>query len=112
MAAQGTATLDFGAFPGATDATVAVTGQTGISGTSLVEAWINPVATTDHSADEHWVDPPEVFAGNVVNGTGFTIYGVVKKRAEVGPVSDSQRVRNIDMPMQYGKWTVNWVWNG
>ena len=106
MAAQGTATLNFGTFPGGTDATVTVTGQTSILSTSLVEAWISPVATTDHTADEHWVDPPEVYAGNVVAGTGFTIYGVIKKRAEIGP-----SLRSVDVPMIYGQWTVNWVWN-
>lgn len=111
MGAQGQTTIDFGTFPGATDTTATITGQTSITGGSLVEAWIAPVATADHSADEHWVDPPEVFAGNVVAGTGFTIYAVVKKRAEVGPVSDSLRIRNIDMPRVYGRWTVNWVWN-
>lgn len=111
MPGQGTATLDFGAFPGATDATVSVTGQTGIAGTSLAEAWIFPTATTDHSADEHWVDPPEVYAGNVSAGSGFTIYGVVKKRADIGQRGDSQVIRNIDNPRVYGKWTVAWVWN-
>lgn len=109
--AQGTATLDFGAFPGSTDATVVVTGQTSILAGSLVEAWIFPTATTDHSADEHWVDPPEVYAGNVVAGTGFTIFGVNKKRSDTGPASDSTRVRNIDAPRLYGQWTIGWVWN-
>lgn len=111
MATQGTTTVNFGAFPGATDTTTTITGQTGITSTSLVEAWIFPSATADHSADEHWVDPPEVFAGNVTSGTGFTIYAVVKKRAEVGPVSDSTRQRNVDNPRVYGQWTVGWVWN-
>jgi len=106
MAGTGTATLDFGAFPGKTDATVTVTGQAGIGAGSLVEAWIFPTATADHSADEHWVDPPEVYAGNVAAGTGFTVYGVVKKRAEIGPLG-----RNIDQPRIYGTWTVAWVWN-
>ena len=72
----GTATLDFGAFPGASDASVAVTGQTGIVAGSLVEAWIRPVATADHTADEHRVETLEVVAGNIVAGTGFTIYGL------------------------------------
>ena len=106
MGAQGTATLDFGAFPGKTDASVAVTGQAGIAAGSLVEAWIFPTATADHTVDEHWVDPPEVFAGNVVAGTGFTIYGVLKKRCEIGPQN-----RSVDAPMIYGKWSVGWVWN-
>jgi len=54
--ATGTTTIDFGAFPGATDATVAVTGQAAIVAGSLVEAWIRPVATADHTADEHRVE--------------------------------------------------------
>lgn len=111
MAAQGTTTVDFGAFPGVTDTTAVIIGQAGILAGSLVEAWIFPTATADHSVDEHWVDPPEVFAGNVIAGTGFTIYAVSKKRAEIGPTSDSLRIRNIDMPRVYGQWTVGWVWN-
>ena len=53
MGAQGTAVLDFGAFPGKSDASVAVTGQAAIVAGSLVEAWIRPVDTADHTADEH-----------------------------------------------------------
>lgn len=111
MSGQGTSTVNFGAFPGSTDASVTVTGQSGITGTSLVEAWIFPTATTDHTADEHWADPPEVYAGNVVAGTGFTIYAVVKKRSDIGPLSDSTRIKNVDAPMIYGQWSVAWVWN-
>jgi hypothetical protein len=111
MPGQGTTTVNFGAFPGSTDTSVTVTGQTGITGTSLVEAWIFPQATADHSVDEHWVDPPEVYAGNVVAGTGFTIFAVNKKRVDIGPLTDSTRVRNVDSPRVYGQWTVAWVWN-
>jgi len=110
--AQGTATLNFGAFPGQTDATVAVTGQTGITGTSLVEAWIFPTAATDHSADEHWVDGPQVVvAGNIVAGTGFTIYASVKPQTDARGTVDSRRGNNNDSPRAYGQWTVAWVWN-
>lgn len=73
--ATGTATLDFGAFPGKSDASVDVTGQGGIVAGSLVEAWIRPVATADHSADEHMLETLNVFAANIVAATGFTIYG-------------------------------------
>lgn len=97
MGAQGTANLDFGAFPGASDASVAVTGQTGIVGSSLVEAWLFPTATADHSADEHIVEPLEVYAGNIVAGTGFTIYGINRT-----PLGDT---------LIYGVWKVAWVWN-
>lgn len=110
MSGQGTTTLNFGTFPGSTDASVAVSAPT-IGSSNLVEAWIFPTATTDHTADEHWADPPEVYAGNITAGVGFTIYGVVKKRADVGPMTDSTRIRNVDAPMVYGLWTVAWVWN-
>lgn len=93
MATQGTTTVDFGSFPGAPDANVVITGQTGISAGSLVEAWILPVLSVDHSADEHLVDPPRLVAGDIVAGTGFTIFAFASARRA------------------YGKWTVAWVWN-
>jgi hypothetical protein len=74
MGAQGTTTIDFGAFPGKSDASVAVTGQAGIVAGSLVEAWIRPVATADHTDTEHMVETIKVFAADIVAGTGFTIY--------------------------------------
>ncbi len=94
MGATGTALLDFGAFPGASDAAVVVTGQTGIVSGSYVEAWLRPEATADHSADEHWVEAIKVVAGNIVAGTGFTIYGITEYKTR-----------------RYGQWIVAWVWN-
>jgi hypothetical protein len=121
VGATGTATLNFGGFPGSTDTSVLVTGQTGIVAGSLVEAWLVPVATGDHSADEHIADGPRVLAGNIVPGTGFTIYGVGWPNV-VQPVPDgiyraSRGVReNYEekgrtTPMPYGQWSVAWVWN-
>ncbi len=99
---QGTATINFGAFPGASDTSVAVTGQTGIVADSLVRAWIRPVATADHSADEHWVETLDVMAGNIVAGTGFTIYG--KNTSTVfDPKGGGTRL--------YGQFNVNWQWS-
>jgi len=95
MSASGSTTVDFGAFPGDDMASVAVTGQTAILSGSLVEAWILPAATTDHTSDEHVVESIEIFAGNIVAGTGFTIYG------RNGGSGDTQI---------YGKWNVGWVW--
>lgn len=92
--ATGNTTLDFGAFPGSSDTSVAVTGQTGITTSSFVEAWLVPTATADHSADEHVVETIKVIAGNIVNGTGFTIYGV--------NTGNNSRI--------YGTWSVSWVW--
>lgn len=94
MATQGTTTIDFGAFPGSLYTTVAVTGQASIVAGSLVEAWIRPVATADHLADEHIVDPPDVIAADIVAGTGFTIHG-----------------RSNNHLRHHGLYTVAWVWN-
>ena len=81
MATQGTATVDFGSWPGSTHATVTVTGQAGISGSSLVEAWIFPGSgTADHSSDEHVIAASQldVIAADVSNGVGFTIHVVAR----------------------------------
>jgi hypothetical protein len=92
VSASGSTTVDFGT-PGATDVTKAVTGQASILSGSLVEAWISPVATADHNADEHWVEEIQVTAGNVVAGTGFTIYARTRSAHKL-----------------HGLWTVSWVW--
>jgi hypothetical protein len=70
-----TAVLDFGAFPGSTDASVVITGQAAILTTSIVIPVPQPTASVDHSAMEHVVDPPVLRIGNIVAGTGFTVYG-------------------------------------
>ena len=91
--ASGTATIDFGAFPGALYTTVVVIGQAAIVAGSLVEAWVRPIATADHLADEHIVDPPEVIAADIVAGTGFTIHG-----------------KSNNEHRHHGLYTVAWVW--
>lgn len=97
MGAQGTTTIDFGAHPGATHATVAVAGQAGIVSGSLVEAWIRPEATAGHSADEHMVEQIKVVARDIVAGTGFTIHGIETHGATAGKLCNS--------------FTVAWCWN-
>lgn len=94
MGAKGTTTIDFGAHPGATDASTTVTGQAGITALSLAEAWLFPNGgTADHSDDEHLVDGPILMATNIVAGTGFTIRAVGRN----GPLT--------------GEWAVGWVWD-
>jgi hypothetical protein len=127
MGAQGTAILDFGAFPGKSDASVAVTGQAGIVAGSLVEAWIRPVATADHTDTEHMVETLAVFAADIVAGTGFTIYGFNTSQLTEGlqpggegaaatgaigaPSGDGMpRVGGYGTRL-YGQWTIAWVWN-
>jgi hypothetical protein len=98
MAASGTATLDFGAFPGGSDASVAVTGQASIATNSEVEAWVQPTAATaDHSVDEHYLETLKVVAdaSSIVAGTGFTIRGFNCGTGDT-------RI--------YGTWAVAWAW--
>ena len=91
MGTQGTATVDFGSK--ATDTSTTVTGQADILADSLAEAWVFPSATASNTADNHWVDDIEVVAGNVQEGTGFTIYA----KCRTG--------------FAHGVFTIGWVWN-
>jgi len=92
--AQGTAEIDFGAHPGANEASVVVTGQGSISATSKAEAYVMADdTTTDHTAQDHryvglWL---HLTCGTPSAGTGFTIYG-----------RSDQKL--------HGKWAVRWVW--
>lgn len=132
MGAQGTTTIDFGAFPGKSDASVDVTGQASIVAGSLVEAWIRPEATADHSDTEHMVETIKVFAANIVAGVGFTIYAFNTNQINE-PVIPPRTASTAVLPtaampaaglqkagqgagggmgtMIYGQWTVAWVWN-
>ena len=132
MAGQGTTTVDFGAFPGKSDTSVAVSAPS-IGAGSLVEAWIFPTATADHSADEHMVETIKVFAGNVQAGVGFTIYafntsqlneplgefGQGRNHLSTGTAAaNSGQGANTTVGSVggrgtriYGQFTVAWVWN-
>lgn len=51
---SGTATIDFGAFPGYNEASIVVTGQTGIAANSLINLRVDSSdTTTDHTANDH-----------------------------------------------------------
>ena len=126
MGAQGSTTINFGAFPGGSDASVAVTGQATILGTSLVEAWLAPIATSDHTADEHLLETIKVVAGAPTAGVGFTIYAVntsqlneplgkagvatFRSAATSAYGYGGETTGGIGTRI-YGTWTVNWVWN-
>ena len=134
MGATGTTTVDFGAFPGSSHTTVAVTGPAGIVAGSLVEAWIRPVATADHTADEHVVEPIKVVAGDIVAATGFTIHALnandriepvipARHSTEIQQATATTVVNKIAQPgagaqggggigtRLYGLFTVAWIWN-
>lgn len=127
MGAQGTTSIDFGAFPGKSDASVLVP-ETGVSNhpTSLAEAWLIPVDTADHSADEHWIETIKVMAGPCVAGVGFTVYAVNTSEynepltAPRGDAFKALAAQTIGGQREsvggkgtriYGTWTVGWVWN-
>jgi hypothetical protein len=94
MGATGTAILDFGSTPGTNQVSVAVTGETGIGGSSLAEAWLSPVATATHNLEEIKLMTIKlgVLAHTISNGVGFTITGTTELRLT-------------------GTVNVNWVWN-
>lgn len=94
MGDKGTATLSFGTGAGTTEASVVVTGQTGILSNSHCEAHIEYDSTATHSADEHLMVKRDLAlaCGTIVVGTGFTIY------ASTG-----------DWRLT-GDFTVRWVW--
>ena len=106
MPGSGAATLDFGVFPGASDTSLAISGQAAIVPGSLVEAWLLPGVTADHSTDEHIVDPPRIVAANISSGVGFTIYGTARD----GPDGNFAN-KNANTGLVYGQWSVAWVWN-
>lgn len=119
-------TIDFGAFPGASDTSLAITGQTGIDSASVVTAWLQPADTDDHTADEHRVETMSVMAGNVIAGTGFTIYAQNTSQLNE-PLTDAgmDTFRSTSTTSYgnagrsiggrgtriYGKWTVAWRWS-
>ena len=93
MGAQGTTTLDFGAFPGKAQTTRTITGQAGINASSLIEAWVGYGTTADHSEDEHAIEDFFVSIESVVIGAGFDIWLWPK----VGRC--------------YGLYNISWAWN-
>lgn len=81
--AVGTAALDFGSTADV-QTSVAVTGQAAIVAESRVEAFVRIEATANHSADEARLENLKITAGNIVAGTGFTIYGECTKGTATG----------------------------
>jgi hypothetical protein len=92
--ATGTATINFGAYPGSNEASVAVTGQTSILATSKVEAFVmGDDTSTDHTAADHryFALFAALSCGTPTASTGFTIHARSAEKLT-------------------GQWTVRWVW--
>jgi hypothetical protein len=123
MGAQGTAILDFGAFPGSSVTTVDVA-ATGVVSTSAVEAWISPVASADHTAEDHMAAPLRVVGSYLSDGNirimGFNTNDVMPP-LEPQPISTNNTTGTLirpksvqarqNMPMLVGQFNVWWVWN-
>lgn len=93
--ATGTATIDFGAFPGSNEASVTVTGQTTIGATSKAEAFVMADDTTGtHTASDHryFAMLAGLSCGTPTAGTGFTIYARSAEKLQ-------------------GTFTLRWVWS-
>jgi hypothetical protein len=89
LGAVGAGIVNFGLFPGATDAQLIVA-DTGVLSSSSVSASIAIAPTSSHSADEHWCEELQVYAGDIVAGQGFTVYA-----------------RTCNFPL-YGAFNINW----
>ena len=133
MGAQGNTTIDFGAFPGASDTSATITGQAGIVAGSSVEAWLRGEASADHSSDEHFVETIKVIAMNIVAGTGFTIKAMntsqINEPVNRDPFNGAVQTNGTAILWRapttpgndvsgggagtriYGVWNVSWVWN-
>jgi hypothetical protein len=117
MGATGTAVLDFGAFPGSSITFVDVA-TAGVTSTSLVEAWIRPEGTADHTDGDHVVAPIRV-VGMFLSPGNIRIWGIntndVIPPLELQPVLSSTlgwdvRLARQNAPMLVGQYNVNWAW--
>ena len=92
MAATGTATIDFGAFPGSNEASVTFS-DAAVGATSKVEAFIMGADTTaDHTASDHQ------YAGQLFSLTA-------KPTAGVGGTIYARSIHKMQ-----GTFAVRWVW--
>ena len=92
---QGTATLAFGSFHGANEASIAVTGLGSISSTSKAEAYImGDDTSSNHTAKDHkyFGQFVNLSCGTPTAGVGFTIYGRSQHKMQ-------------------GNWSVRYVWS-
>lgn len=99
MDQRGRYTLNFGAFPGASHVE-ATLGVNGITTADNPTAWLVPVATADHTADEHAVEPIRITAACNADDV-LTFRACVENARTTGAI-------NNNVPTAYGLWTVAW----
>ena len=100
-ATSGTTTITFGAFPGSDFAQTLVAAVDAADPNAVVDAWILPAATADHSRDEHLVDAPIVTG--YADGNGNVVITGVPHPGLNSP--------NPPDPMPYGAWNVGWAFS-
>jgi hypothetical protein len=117
QATSGVAILDFGAFPGQPMVSLVVASPDVSDPNAELDAWVIPVATTDHTADEHIADGPAVIAAYTTPGTSFTI--TCSQNAKTLPVppgtpfggANSQQPIGQQQLNPYGKWSIAWAFS-
>lgn len=89
----GVTEIDFGSGVGTAEITKVITGQSGITTSSIINCRVELQATSNHTIEDHrWVSTfLGITVGDIVNATGFTIY-----------------VRSL-YPMT-GKFNLRWTW--
>lgn len=113
--AQGVTTINFGAFPGATDASVVIPTAT-IGATSQVEAYLYPLQTADHSPDEHIAEMIDIWAdpSTIVPGVSFTARGKVRDNPGTGQHYDAKQPATYNQKdgcRLYGLYGLAWAWS-
>lgn len=53
--------------------TVTITGQTWVTSSSIVQAWVAMEATADHDPEDIWLENLTAYVGNIIAGQGFDI---------------------------------------
>lgn len=128
MGASGSTTINFGAFPGAYEKSVDVA-TVGVVAASLIEAWVLPIATVDHTADEHIIERIKVTGVFLSNGN-IRIWGrcddspawtgINYQLGQAPPHTMTANTSNqrgggstthkAQAQRLYGQFTVGWVW--
>lgn len=109
MGANGSTAVNFGAFPGKGEAEVDVTGQSGYVASSRVEAWVLPIATADHTIDDHVIENIGADARYKVDGT-FTVRAFSMNPPQTRPVTKERQFNTAQRALLYGQFTLGWAW--
>ena len=129
--ASGTATLNFGAFPGGHETFVTIADASVTSG-SVIVASIRPAVTADHSADEHYAEAPNfaLVVQSISAGVGFDVWaryqppvpeplrfpGAVRRQGATATAGQNTSGQPTIVPTvggaaprTYGLWTIQWI---